>query len=171
MCVGTSSRWRQRLFYLWTDSNGLQIWLGVEQGWTIFVEYHRRSLPWFYVRAMIYSVYSEPSLTVECKCHRDGPGDLSSLSRFHHRKRGFSQRTKEVKLSFPWNIWLPENVQFVADFPRLSFTSQEIFLAAGNKGVEVFKVIHLLELCPIPGKDWGRAFIAINRHIFCLLSI
>ena len=30
----------------------------------IFVEYHRRSLPWFYVRAMIYS---EPSLAVQCK--------------------------------------------------------------------------------------------------------
>ena len=64
MCVGTSCKWRQRLFGLWINSSGLQIWLGLEQGWTIFVEYHRRSLPWFYVRAMIYS---EPSLTVECK--------------------------------------------------------------------------------------------------------
>ena len=34
------------------------------------MEYHRRSLPWFYVHAMIYS---QPSLTVECncKCHRE----------------------------------------------------------------------------------------------------
>ena len=62
------------------DRSGLQICLGVEPGWTIFVEYHRRSLPWFYVRVMIYS---EPLLTVECKCHRDGPGDLFSLCRFH----------------------------------------------------------------------------------------
>ena len=52
------------------------------------MEYHRRCLPWFYVRAMIYS---EPSLTVECKCDRDGPGDLSSLSRFHCHIRGYSQ--------------------------------------------------------------------------------
>ena len=70
MYEGTSFKWHQRLFGLWIDSSGLQIWLGIEQGWTIFVEYHRRSLPWFYVHAMIYS---QPSLTVECncKCHRE----------------------------------------------------------------------------------------------------
>ena len=75
MCVETSCKWRQKLFDLWLDRSGLQIGLVVEEGWTIFVEFHCRSLPWFYVRAMIYS---EPSLTVEWKCHRDGPGTCIS---------------------------------------------------------------------------------------------
>ena len=56
-------------------------------------------------------------------------------------------------------------MQFVASLPSLTFTSQEVFLAVGNKRAEIFEVIHLLELCAIPRKDEaGYSFPLIDIY-------